>query len=513
MSQPLTVGTAGHIDHGKTALVRALTGRDTDRLAEEKRRGISIELGFAELDLGDRRLSLIDVPGHERFVRTMIAGAGGIDLFLMAVAADDGVMPQTVEHAIVLKALGLEAGVIALTKCDFAEEDAIAKAAHEANLLLPEVPLLEVSSRTGAGIEQLRRELAAAAARIDGQRDRTADPETPVVLHVDRVFTVAGHGTVVTGTLRSGIVRGGSRLVVLPRGEKARVRAIQVHDRLCDHAGPHQRVALNLAGVGREQVERGDVIASLDAGLRPSYRLDVELAFSADQLAAHERVQVHHGTREAPGRMVPIDGATVQLRLEAPLIAGRGDHVVLRRIAPADTLGGATVLDPLPPRRSAHTQVRPVAKEQVTRARVASHAKQQISEGSAREAESPIVPAVLACLQADGMMPRGSRALGEALQISHAEVLAALDHLVSRDEVTRVQRDVWFPAAQLRELEERAVLLARPSGGITVADLRDALGITRKYAVAVLEHLGSTGVMIRRGERHELRRRIAGRSV
>jgi len=512
MSQPLTVGTAGHIDHGKTALVRALTGRDTDRLAEEKRRGISIELGFAELDLGDRRISLIDVPGHERFVRTMIAGAGGIDLFLMVVAADDGVMPQTVEHAIVLKALGLEAGVIALTKCDSAEGDSIAKAAHEAKLLLPEVPLLEVSSRTGAGIEQLRRELAAAAARVDGQKDRTADPETPIVLHVDRVFTVAGHGTVVTGTLRSGIVSRGSRLVVLPRGEKARVRAIQVHDRPCEHAEPHQRVALNLAGVGREQVERGDVIASLDADLQASYRLDVELAFPTDQWAAHERVQVHHGTREAPGRMVPLHGATVQLRLEAPLIARRGDHVVLRRIAPADTLGGARVLDPLPPRRSARAHVRPRAKAQVTREGV-SAVKQQALEGPAPEAVNPAAPVVLACLQADGLAPRGSRALGEALQLSHTEVLAALDCLVSRDEVVRIQRDVWFPTAQLRELQERAVLLARPSGGITVADLRDALGITRKYAVAVLEHLGSSGVMIRRGERHELRRRIAGRSA
>jgi selenocysteine-specific elongation factor len=211
--------------------------------------------------------------------------------------------------------------------------------------------------------------------------------------------------------------------------------------------------------------------------------------------------------------MVPIDGATVQLRLEAPLIAGRGDNVVLRRIAPADTLGGAKVLDPLPPRRRSHAHVRPAANAQGTRERVVSPAKQQVSERSAPEAVNPIAPAVLACLQADGTMPRGSRALGEELQVSHAEVLAALDCLVSRDELVRVQRDVWLPAEQLRELEERAVLLARPSGGITVADLRDALGITRKYAVALLEHLDSTGMMIRRGERHELRRRIAGRSA
>src|SRR4051794_18218812 len=198
---PLTIGTAGHIDHGKTALVRALTGRDTDRLAEERRRGISIELGFAELDLGGRRLSLIDVPGHERLVRTMIAGASGIDLFLLVVAADDGPMPQTREHLAVLRALGVERGAIALSKVDLVEEEARLLAEAECEELVPDAPLVAVSSQTGEGIEALRAALAAVAARVETSAAAAAGEP---LLHVDRCFSVVGHGTVVTGTLWSG---------------------------------------------------------------------------------------------------------------------------------------------------------------------------------------------------------------------------------------------------------------------------------------------------------------------
>jgi len=218
--RPLTVGTAGHIDHGKTALVRALTGRDTDRLAEERQRGMSIELGFAEIELGyhgGRRLSLVDVPGHERFVRTMIAGASGVDMFLLVVAADDGPMPQTLEHLAVLRALGVELGVLALTKIDLVDTETRQLAAEAAAELAPEAPLIEVSSQTGEGLEELRARLAQVAADAEressrrssfvprseykGRTPRTA-PDEPV-LHVDRAFTVAGHGTVVTGTLWS----------------------------------------------------------------------------------------------------------------------------------------------------------------------------------------------------------------------------------------------------------------------------------------------------------------------
>src|SRR4051794_1978421 len=343
--QPLTVGTAGHIDHGKTALVRALTGRDPDRLAEERRRGMSIELGFAELDLGERCLSLVDVPGHERFMRTMIAGAGGIDMFLLAVAADDGPMPQTLEHLAVLRALGGEHGVVALTKLDLVDEETRALAAEAAAGLVPGAPIVAVSSQTGEGLEELRSALARAAAAVDDERTEARSDPSPdtgdgsvdvadrfsgePVLHVDRAFTVDGHGTVVTGTLWSGRIERGRRVRVLPGGREARVRSIQGHDRPLEGAEPHHRVAPNLLGVGREEVARGDVVAAAAAGVTATYRLDVSLSTGAGEIVREPRVQVHLGTRDAPARLVDLGGGEVQLRLERPLLARNGDRLVV----------------------------------------------------------------------------------------------------------------------------------------------------------------------------------------
>ncbi|MEN3285487.1 MAG: selenocysteine-specific elongation factor, partial [Solirubrobacteraceae bacterium] len=251
-----TLGTAGHIDHGKTALVAALTGVDTDRLPAEKTRGISIELGYAPLELpSGRRLSVVDVPGHERFVRTMVAGATGIDLYLMVVAADDGVMPQTVEHATVLAALGVEAGVVAVTKADVADP---ARAMGEAAELLPGAEIVACSARTGAGVEEVRAALDRVVAVLPGPGDGDDGP----VLHVDRAFTIRGAGTVVTGTLWSGAVAAGDRLVLLPADRPVRVRSVQVHDEPVERAGAGQRVALNLAGVALREVARGDVVAA-----------------------------------------------------------------------------------------------------------------------------------------------------------------------------------------------------------------------------------------------------------
>jgi len=248
---PLTLGTAGHIDHGKTALVAALTGVDTDRLPQERARGISIELGYAPLALpSGRRLSIVDVPGHERFVRTMVAGATGIDLFLMAVAADDGVMPQTREHATVLAGLDVGVGVVAVTKADLADPElALADVAE----LLPGVEAIAVSARTGAGIEELRAALDRAAASLPGRGGAGGEPR----LHVDRAFTIRGAGTVVTGTLWSGAVARGDELMLLPAGRRVRVRGVQVHDAQVERAVAGQRVALNLVGVEVRGVERG----------------------------------------------------------------------------------------------------------------------------------------------------------------------------------------------------------------------------------------------------------------
>src|SRR5215218_7741087 len=265
---PLTVGTAGHIDHGKTWLVRALTGKDTDRLPEEQRRGISIDLGYAPLELpAGRVLSLVDVPGHERFVRTMVAGATGIDLFLMVVAADDGVMPQTREHARVLRALAVDAGVVAVTKADVADP---ARALEEAAALLPGVAAVPCSARTGAGVGAVLAALDRVVGSIPGRAAAGGAP----LLHVDRVFSVRGAGTVVTGTLWSGSVARGDVLCVRPGELRARVRAVHVHDEPVERAHAGQRVALNLAGVAVDRIARGDVVTDPEQGPRPTHRID-----------------------------------------------------------------------------------------------------------------------------------------------------------------------------------------------------------------------------------------------
>src|SRR5690349_17897222 len=354
---PLTLGTAGHVDHGKTALIRALTGVDTDRLPEERARGLTIVLGYAPLVLpSGRRVSVVDVPGHERFVRTMVAGATGIDFFLMVVAADDGVMPQTREHAAVLAALGVERGVVAITKSDLADPAAaevqaaqlfggVGRRASGVGEGLP--PMVPVSARSGSGLDDLRFALDRVAASLPG---RSADGGS-ARLHVDRVFTVKGAGTVVTGTLWSGSIARGDALTVLPAGRRARVRGVEVHDEAAARAPAGQRVAVNLVGVGRDEVARGDVLAGPDAGLAPSFRLDAELHFAPDRRPEHgDRVQVHHGTRDAPARLGELGGRFWQLRLEQPLVPAAGDRLVLRSIAPPDTLGGGVVLDPAPGR-------------------------------------------------------------------------------------------------------------------------------------------------------------------
>jgi selenocysteine-specific elongation factor len=339
---PLTVGTAGHVDHGKTALVRALTGKDTDRLPEERARGISIDLGYAPLELpSGETLSLVDVPGHERLVRTMVAGATGLDLFLLVVDAAEGARPQTHEHLAVLRLLGVEHGVVAVTKADAVDAETVELAIEEARELVPGAPVVAVSAVSGAGLGELRAALEAVAA---GTTPRRAD--FPARLYVDRVFTLRGIGTVVTGTLWSGTVGEGDRLRLEPSGRDVRVRSVQVHDRAVTRADAGQRVALNLPGVERRDVRRGDALVA--PGAFPlSYRLEVELR-ELEPIADGARLSVHHGTSRIPARVARVGDEHAQLRLAAPVVAARGDHVVLRA---ATTVGGAVVLDPAPPRR------------------------------------------------------------------------------------------------------------------------------------------------------------------
>ena len=345
---PLTVGTAGHIDHGKTWLVRALTGKDTDRLPEEQERGISIDLGYAPLQLADgRQLSLVDVPGHERFVRNMVAGATGIDLFLLVVDAGEGARAQTREHLAILRLLGIEHGVVAVTKVDAVDEETRELALLEARDLVPGAPVVATSARTGEGLDELRAALAEAASRVE-QRPATR----PTRLFVDRVFTLRGIGTVVTGMLWSGSIGEGDELRAEPAGLDVRIRSVQVHDRPVERAEAGQRVAVALPGVDRSQLRRGDALVAA-AAYPSSYRLDVALEPLAE-IADGTRLHVHHGTAEHLARVVRIDDRHAQLRLAAPVVAARGDRVVLRE---GTTLGGGIVLDPAPPRRTSEERL------------------------------------------------------------------------------------------------------------------------------------------------------------
>ena len=338
----LTLGTAGHIDHGKTRLVQALTGTDTDRLPEEKRRGISIALGYAQLGLPDgSHLSVVDVPGHERFVRTMVAGATGIDFFLLVVDAGEGPKPQTYEHVEILRLLGIEQGVVALTKIDAVEPGRISATEAAVRELLPDREVVAVSAVAGTGLPELRAALTRAAAAVDLHRH-----DGPARLYVDRSFSLPGPGRVVTGTLRSGSIAAGDRLEVLPAGYEVRVRSLEVHGEQVERALGGQRVALAVTSERRRRPEPGDAIVEPGAFVS-SYRLDVALD-PPGGVSGDGGLTVCHGTSAVPGRLVRAAGRLAQLRLARPLVAARGDRLVLRR---QTTVGGARVLDPSPPRR------------------------------------------------------------------------------------------------------------------------------------------------------------------
>ncbi len=368
-SQPapnVVLGTAGHIDHGKSSLVRALTGTDPDRLAEEKKRGITIELGFAQLKLPDgTAMGVVDVPGHENFVRQMIAGSTGIDLALLVIAADDGIMPQTIEHLAVLRTLGVKTLVVALTKTDLVDEEWIAFVSDEIRTWLADTPyanadIVPCSSRTGAGLDELRCALQKAAARTEHSKFGRQ-----LRLPIDRVFTVRGAGTVVTGTLWSGTARPGDVAEVLPSCLTSRIRSVQMHGQPVDAAPAGNRVALNLPDLKKEQIHPGDFLAAPDS-LQPTDRFDARVTFidTAGQgkpLPSGTRMHIAHGTREVQGRVLFMDGlkelasgqsAFAQIRLEEPLPVSAGDRFVIRTWSPVSVAGGGCVLLSYPRRRT-----------------------------------------------------------------------------------------------------------------------------------------------------------------
>ena len=347
----LILGTAGHIDHGKSTLIRALTGTDPDRLAEEKRRGITIELGFAQLALPDgRTMGVVDVPGHERFVRQMIAGATGIDVALLCIAADDGVMPQTVEHLHVLELLGVRTMVVALTKSDLVDAEWAEFMRDEIRARLAETPyasapIIPVSANDGTGLDELKQAISDACGNTASVHD--ADGAS-ARLPIDRAFTIKGSGTVVTGTLWSGTVSVDDELELLPVGRRVRVRSVQEHGASVQTAAAGSRTALNLAGVGTDEVRPGMFLATPGA-IEPTDRFDAWFTYlgsarNDNPFASGTSVRVAHGTSEVPGRVLLMDGASklepgaaalVQVRLEEPLPLARGDRFVARTFSPS----------------------------------------------------------------------------------------------------------------------------------------------------------------------------------
>jgi selenocysteine-specific elongation factor len=563
---PLTVGTAGHIDHGKTWLVRALTGKDTDRLPEERERGISIELGYAPLGLPDgTQLSLVDVPGHERFVRTMVAGATGIDLFLLVVDAGERARPQTHEHLAVLRLLGVERGVVAVTKTDAVDAETLELALNEAHELVPGAEVVAVSAKTGAGLDELRAALGRAASGLKHER-----PGGGTRLYIDRAFTLTGIGTVVTGTLWSGSIGAGDELRIEPSGLRARARSVQVHDVDVPRAEAGQRVAVNLPGIDRRRLRRGDAL--VEPGYYPvSWRLDVGLEELEPLPAA---VTVHLGTSDVAARVVR-EGRFAQLRLREPVVAARGDRVVLRT---ETTVGGGVVLDPAPPRGLApprlellergdpETIVRALVRGPVAGASLQARGllppaelarglatlqqagdwyfapewldelRGLVRERLARRAEdSPLDPGLplaellppepwaLSVAPLLHVERRGAKAYlpGAAPQLGEkAEAAAELEARLEANDAVRLEdrelaaylegqgrlKRVGDGLAVSSGLYERGREALHTLSPITLAGFRDALGISRRTAQLLLERYDADGLTRRIGDERVLRR-------
>jgi selenocysteine-specific elongation factor len=421
-------------------------------------------------------------------------------------------MPQTLEHWAVLRHLGVTEGVVAITKADLIDP---AMAAEEVRALVPDAPVLPVSAREGTGLDELR---AALAATAEGLSRPAADEGEPR-LHVDRSFTLRGIGTVVTGTLWSGSVAAGDRVAVLPQRLEARVRSVQVHDQPVERAAAGQRVALALTGVDWREVGRGDLVCLSGSEIKPTYRIDAAVALEPEARPRQgERLHVHHGTREAPARAVGLDHGLVQLRLEAPLMPVRGDRLVLRRLAPPDTIGGGVVLD-AHPRRHGHDpdiveRLRALERGEDPPESAAA-ADRAASDGPERSpavapADAPLSPSALALaamLRADGERPRADGDLAAAAGLELAEAAKQLNALTRAGLAARVGPNLHFDPVALEALVARITAICERDGSASIAGVRDELDTTRRYAQALLEYMDTQRITRREGDTHVLRRR------
>ena len=497
MLHPIVLGTAGHIDHGKTALVRALTGIDTDRLPVEKARGITTELGFARLDLGDRRVAVVDVPGHERFVKSMVAGATGLDLVMLVIAADEGVMPQTREHLDICDLLGVRRGMIVLTKRDLVDDEWLAMVTADvraavAGTFLAEAPILAVSAKTGDGIAELRAELART---IDALPPR--EPTGVFRLPIDRVFTVKGFGTIVTGTVLGGEAALGDELVVIPTNLATRVRGIEVHGAAVERAVAGHRAALNLGGLAVDDLARGDLLAH-PGKVAASHILDVELRYlrsAPGPLPARSKVLVHHGTTQVLASLVlvgakelaPGTTALAQLRLDqtTPLGALPGDHFIVRGfIASAtggSTIGGGRIIRVLAPKArkgEEHAKV------------VAQLATARLDRRVALDIESAAYAGITAA------------ELVRRLGVPATVLADPLQTLVAAGELLQ-SGDHYLHARAVAELEQRIGKLIAGPDGMPREELRTQLPAalpTRAYD-AILVGLEKRGLVSSAGDR------------
>jgi selenocysteine-specific elongation factor len=628
----VVVGTAGHIDHGKTSLVKALTGTDTDRLPEEKARGITIDLGFAFLEEpGELVIEIVDVPGHERFVRNMLAGAGGIDLALLVVAADEGVMPQTREHLAICQILRIKSGLVVLSKADLAEPDWIDLVRDDvsravADTFLAGCPIVPVSVKTGAGLPELRAALAELARAVPPK-----DPDRTARLPIDRVFTVKGFGTVVTGTLVAGRLAIDEKVEVYPRGVQSKVRGLQVHGHAVERATAGQRTAVNLQGVERAAIERGDVLAPAGT-LVPTLLLDGTLELLEDaprSIKTRDRIRFHAGTQEVMARVLPVGRVELEpgqacharFRLEAPLVALPGDRFVARSYSPIVTIGGGTILDIAPPRFKrkgpalaehlallATGEPSQVLEEHLKQAGVAGvravdlrartpfgpqqlrdlldglqraghivavdrewylhrdasdrlrsqtlalleafHGENPLRAGISREelrsrvghAQERVFAQLLGALEAEGVVrserdqvrlashairlsPEQERVVkgleadfrrAGAAPPSPEEALARhgvkgnekhdlFQVLVADRTLLRVKESLFFHADALRSVQEQLVALLRTKKEIGPADFKDLFGVSRKFAIPLMEYFDAQRVTVRVGERRVLR--------
>jgi selenocysteine-specific elongation factor len=473
------VGTAGHIDHGKTSLVKALTGIDADRLEEEKRRGITIDIGFAHLEHEDVRFGFVDVPGHEKFVRNMLAGIGGIDLVMLVIAADEGVMPQTREHFDICKLLNIRAGVTVLTKADAVDADTLAVVQHEVReylraSFLEHAPLIPVSSVTGSGIEELKRTLVACADSV-GAKDSGALFRLPI----DRVFTMKGFGTVVTGTLVAGHVRKDDDVQVFPSGKRARVRAVQVHGMSSEQANAGERTALNLANIEKEDLARGMTLAVPDC-FHTTGKVDARITLlqNAKPLRHRARVHFHAFTSETIADVVllesediqPGSNAYAQLRFREPLLLLPQDRFIIRQFSPVVTIGGGVVLDATPLKKPQEVALRK-AFLQVAQS---GNATEIIGARVARRGQAGLT--ISDAIAETGWEPR-------RLDDAASGLLRFGDTLVTPAAFAAAS------AAALKAVE--AFHAASPLvGGISKEELRERLALSSAVFAGMLERLG-----------------------